>query len=573
MRTIGIVGLALVLSAVGAAKLRHRHRREARSQPAANLHGRQPPRSDLIVGYNLDFPGDWSDAMPFLDLMHDARPWEGVGAGDKYAGLDLDEHGWPRSLGPYSAIVSFIRTGDCDGFVGKVWVVSYRGEGELTVDGAAEVLDRAPGRIRFRGRPDNAWITIHATDPRHTGNHLRDITIVREDRQKLVQTGQIFNPDLLAFLAPYKSLRFMDWMLSNEKSQEDAGRWSERSTTAQPQWRTQFIDPKHPARGLTATGYPVEVMVALANTLHAHPHFNLPYKYDDDYARQFAILVRKLLAPGLVATVEYSNEVWNWGFPQATYARLEAQKLWPGEGTGWLQYMGMRASNICRIWKQVFAGDRQRMRCVIAPQTGWPDVASASLDCPRWVAMGHEPCYRSADAIAITGYFNGLLPRPENKAVIASWLAQGEPAALTKAFRQLEHGDVPGIRSGDGPASPADAESLDGAIAMFGRFRKMADLRGLGLYVYEGGTHFDAGKEEPLHHFLVDMTRDPRMTRLYVRLFDAFAAAGGSVFNVWGGIGRDSAWANGTDLLDRTHPKYRAVLDFEAQQAQRHAAR
>src|SRR5688572_21960092 len=28
------------------------------------------------LGYNMDFPGDWSLVTPFIDLMHDARVWE-----------------------------------------------------------------------------------------------------------------------------------------------------------------------------------------------------------------------------------------------------------------------------------------------------------------------------------------------------------------------------------------------------------------------------------------------------------------------------------------------------------------
>jgi hypothetical protein len=570
LRFAVVAGVSLVLLAAAGMKLRgrlHLRQRIAEFRSGHSKASRAVRRSKLIIGYNLDFPGDWSDAMPFLDLMHDARPWTGNGGqeADGYAGLDLDAHGWPKTLGRYEHLTAIVRTGKSDAFVGHVWVVSYRGEGALSVQGAVDVIDQAPGQIRFRGRDGNVWLAIDAIDPHHTGEYLRDITIVRDDRRALLRKGAIFNPDLLSFLAPYHSLRFMDWALTNDEGQENAGRWSERSTMAETQWRQQFIDPRHPERGLTKMGYPVEVMIALANQLHVHPHFNLPHRYDDEYARSFAVLVRDKLAPDLIATVEYSNEVWNWGFPQATYARLEAQKLWPGDGTGWLQFMGARASNMCRIWKDVFGPQKSRIRCVIAPQTGWPDVADASLDCPRWVAMGHDPCYKAADAVAITGYFNGLLPRAENTPVIDGWLARGEPYALSQAFRQLEKGDVEGLRGENGPATPDTSNTVENAVAAFERFRDMADQRGLGLYVYEGGTHFDHGDNQTLRNFLVNVGKDARMKDLYVKLFDGFAAAGGTVFNVWGGIG-DGAWSNGASLMDRSHPKYQAVLAFEAKQ-------
>ncbi|HTB58118.1 MAG TPA: hypothetical protein VLC06_09605 [Polyangia bacterium] len=563
--------LVFVLS-LGGAKLSARFGRHWRLARAGTVNDSAPtPKNpDLLIGYNLDYPGDWSDALPFLDLMHDARLWEGGGgeAGPlgKYAALDLDEHGWPRSLGGYAWLTAIVRTGDSPDFVGKVWVLSYKGEGSLSIQGGIDVLDRRPGRIRFRGEPGNVWISIEADDPHKVGHYLRDITIVREDRQDLLAAGKLFNPDLLSFLAPYRSLRFMDWMLSNDEEDDHAGRWPERTKPVQVQWRQQFIDPRRPAAGLTSPGYPVEIMIALANQLRAHPHFNLPYKFDDVYARSFATLVKGTLLPGLVATVEYSNELWNWGFPQATYARLEAAKLWPGEGTGWLQFMGARASTMCRIWKEVFGAEKQRLRCLIAPQTGWTDVASASLDCPRWVAMGHEPCYKSADAIGITGYFNGLLPKPENTPLIKQWLQQGKASALDKAFRQLEWGDVENIKDGDGASTPERANSLVTTLSLFRTFRRIADERGLGLYVYEGGTHFDHGPDPLLKQFLIDVGRDPRMTALYVKMFSGFASVNGSVFNVWGGIGRASAWANADHLMDRSHPKYRAAVEFQASQ-------
>ncbi len=34
--------------------------------------------------------------------------------------------------------------------------------------------------------------------------------------------------------------------------------------------------------------------------------------------------------------------------------------------------------------------------------------------------------------------------------------------------------------------------------------------------------------------------------------------------NVWGWIAPDDMWANADSLLDRSHPKYRAIRDFAA---------
>ncbi|MEY2934695.1 MAG: hypothetical protein RL033_5444, partial [Pseudomonadota bacterium] len=65
-----------------------------------------PPRAAnarSAVGYNLDFPGDWTGLPPFIDLMKNARVWHGScpdsdGDCDGSSQLSLDDQGWVRSL-------------------------------------------------------------------------------------------------------------------------------------------------------------------------------------------------------------------------------------------------------------------------------------------------------------------------------------------------------------------------------------------------------------------------------------------------------------------------------------------
>jgi len=64
-------------------------------------------------------------------------------------------------------------------------------------------------------------------------------------------------------------------------------------------------------------GMSVEYMVQLANDLNANPWFNMPHMADDDFVRNFATYVRDHLKPGLTAYVEWSNEIWNFGWGTA----------------------------------------------------------------------------------------------------------------------------------------------------------------------------------------------------------------------------------------------------------------
>ena len=536
-----------------------------------------PANARSTIGYNLDFPGDWSNLMPFIDLMRDARPWAGVcGEGeprcDQQAHLDLDARGWPRSLHyrddpsrSYAAIETVFSTHQNVPDVGRRFTITWEGEGELTFFGVDPIsVDKAGHRITFLLESGNKFIRIAHTDSQGKGNYLRNVRIFREDRADLLAAGEIFNPDTLDYLKPFGSLRFMDWMLSNNEEKRDAV-WSERPQFGHFQWPDQLLDPTDPKKGHRVGGYPVEVLVALANKTGADAHFNMPYRYTDEWVARFAEYVRDELAPNLRATIEYSNEVWNWSFPQAGYANQQGRALWPDEGTAWLQFMGMRAARMCQIWRQVFAGQEKRLRCLISPQTGWPDVAPASLDCPSWVAMDrdhHKPCYQYADAVAVTGYFSGSLNVKKNQPLLHGWLAKGPDYAMAQGLRQLEFGDVAGVENGDGkPALGAKSDSLAATLATFGVFRKYARERGLELYVYEGGTHL--GSDDPvIQDFFFQMTEQEKMRTFYGALFAGYREAGGTIFNCWGWIAPRDPWANVQSVVDRSRTKYRAIVDF-----------
>ncbi|MEO8178871.1 MAG: hypothetical protein ABI895_08565 [Deltaproteobacteria bacterium] len=552
------------------------------------------------VGYNLDFPGDWTWLPPFIDLMKNARPWAGgcEGSGDRHCDgvsqLSLDEHGWVRSLRykdhpehAYAYVETVVLTFKGQpGLDGDLWV-TYEGQGEIELLGA-EVTGRDPAqrRITFRAQPGSVFLRITASDPNGSGNYLKNIRVFRADQADALQKGGLFNPDMLAYLAPFGSLRFMDWMEGNQqglcsggaKHGQDcyvdlkgrgcpagrcvmAGVWSERPRMDQPSLlsRSQLLDPKQPGHGVRVGGYPVEMLVALANALGADPHFNLPALYTDDYVREFAGYVAKHLAPNLRASVEYSNETWNWGFPQANYVNIKGRQLWPQEGSAWIQYSGSRMQHLCRLWKEVFREHPERVRCLISPQTGWPGMAQNMLDCPAWASDHPDlgPCHQGADAIAITGYFSGCLQEKQNEPKLREWLGRGKEYALDQFFAQLEQGRL--LRCADEEVK----NSLVDALRLYDKFAFMARARSLDLYVYESGTHFDyEGKDPNVERLFVDAVHDERMAQLYRRNLEGFKEAGGTIINAWGWIGPNDSWANADNVKDRSHPKYRALRDF-----------
>lgn len=556
------------------------------------------PNRYSTLGYNLDFPGDWTNQPPFIDLVKNSRAPRGACPNgdrecDEVAHLDLDAQGWPRSLGyrddprlAYESIEFVINSSSDRADIGERFVITWDGAGTIELTNGTDIeVDEPRRRIEFTLEPDATFVRLTETDPDRTGNHLRNIAVFRADLEPLLDAGEIFNPELLDYLAPFRSLRFMDWMQSNAWGQcsggstpgeacyaltnEECGgggrclmpgRWEERPTTdAQSYLSTgQFLDVSAPGLGTRVGGYALETMVALANRVPADPHFNIPVAYDEDYVRRFAEYLRDHLALGLTATIEYSNEVWNFGFPQSQYANAIGQELWPEESTAWVQYMAGRTNTACGIFKSVFKGQEERIRCLISPQTGWRELAETVLDCPLWAADHPQdgPCSTHVDAVNITGYFAGCLV--DNEDVVLEWLEDGLESALDLGFEQLEHGTLIEACSGD------EEDNLDYTSDGYRYFMDLARQRGLGLYVYESGTHFHYEGEDAAD-FFVAMTRDERMHDLYMKNFDGFTAAGGDIMNVWGWIAPDDMWANSDTLLDYDHPKYRAITDFVAE--------
>jgi hypothetical protein len=553
-----------------------------------------------MLGYNLDYPGDFTNLPPFIDQIANSRAPIGSCSDDDsdcdtVAHLNLDAQGWPRSLTyrddpslAYASIQIVISSSDDRSDIGETFVVTWDGTGDIDLINGGDVEhDDAHHRLTFTLQYDVTQLRLSNIDPAGTGDHLRNIRVFRSDFESLLEKGEIFNPDMLDYLAPFRSIRFMDWMQTNAYGECSGGsnaggdcysvilpecagggrcvtpgRWSERPTNDAPSRLSygQYLDPSRPELGTKVGGYSLETMVALANRVPADPHFNIPADYDEEYVRNFATYLRDHLAPGLTASIEYSNEVWNFGFPQAQYANQLGRALWPDEGSAWLQYMAGRTHTMCGIMKQVFAGQEQRLRCLISPQTGWRGITETVLDCPMWAAdhPGEGACDQNLDAISITGYFAGCLINEDQN--IVEWLRDGKRVALDKAFEQLEHGTLIDACSGE------SEDNLDHTIDNYRFFGDLAASRGLGLYIYESGTHFNLpdDADPSVHDLLVDMTRDQRMYDLYMKNFQGFREAGGSVMNVWGWVAPDDMWANSDSLLDRTHPKYRAIRDFSS---------
>lgn len=346
---------------------------------------------------------------------------------------------------------------------------------------------------------------------------------------------QIFKPEFLSKVDDFNTLRFMDWMKANFVR---SGEWRDRITTSTPvsQW-LGWDEGK---------GVPVEVMVALANKVNINPWFNLPVNATDEYVRNFASYVRDNLKPGLQAYVELSNEVWNWGFPQAQYAKQQGE----ARGINWQQWYGQRTAEMSKIWKDTFGSQVDRTKTVMGIQTGWPGLEDYSLN----QKVNGRPAASYVDVLAMTGYFSGMLPAAENVNVLKQWMNQGEEG-FRKVFQQLRSGGL----------LPKNGDSISDTINSFKHFKGIADKYGLQLAAYEGGPHLTSYHDDSLTNWFGQINRRPEMKQLLTDLFNGWKQSGGALFTYYADIDANDKygqWGAFENLNQTTTPKYDALIDF-----------
>lgn len=522
--------------------------KSAAAEPSPTPIAAAPPQPGLaaftpITNPNLSLGlagvNDWSVQQPFLNLMKTARPWVGHKPGG-WGGFDhddlaakgaLDENGWPRALPPeMSALATLILTDlpeEAAGVAGR-YVLTWEGAGTLALEGRAEVADATPGRILFDYTPGTGAVilTLSAIDP---ADPIRNIVVVREDREKALAEGQIFNPDWLARLRGVRGLRFMDWMQTNDST---LARAADRPKPGDYTWARQ--------------GVPMEIMIALANELDADPWFNVPHLAEDALIRDMADLAAKGLEPGRVAHVEYSNEVWNWQFAQARWAEEQGKALW-GQDQTWVQFYARRAAEVADIWAEVFKDDPARLRRVIAVQTGWLGLEAQILDAPLVVAEGRKAPVESFDAYAVTGYFSGLLGADAKALMVKGWLVQSRDADPAKPYALANAMALDEMRSG---AVSGDAEDTLARLLtdILPYHAAIAADRGLKLVMYEGGTHvvgFGAQMEDAeLTAFFTQLNYSPEMATLYGELLAGWRLVSDQPFNAFVDVYTPGKWGS-----------------------------
>lgn len=508
-----IIILALIVSAIGYNTFAQ--------QNAVDI----PPQKSRL-GINLAGPADWNTEHPFVDVFKLSRKWISQKKGmpwGKGPELERDENGWIKRLEPDCWAETPILTGG-HAPVGE-YVCLYDGEGEIDFTMNAKVVSRAPGRIvvHINAEKNGTFLAIRKTNPQ---NYIRNIRVIMPGHEATYK-NEPFTPQFLKRWRNFNTIRFMDWMHTNGSKQRS---WKDRPT---PEYCNY-----------TEKGVPVEVMVDLCNRLGINAWFCMPHLADDDYVRQFAALVKKLLKPELKIYIEYSNEVWNSMFEQNRYAQQMAKELGipplerPWEGAG--KYYAKRSVEIFKIWEEVFGG-RDRLVRVIA----WQAASS-----PFWtdgIVLSYKDTAKNCDALAIAPYFSMNIS-PQGKTINADMVAQWTVEQI------LEY---------------ARTNSIPESIRWMTTQKKVADKYGLRLICYEAGQHFvgvgGGENNEQLTKLLIAANKHPKMAELYKIYLDGWKDISGDLMCIFSSVGTYSKWGS-WGLLEAadqsSSPKYDAVIKW-----------
>ena len=507
-----------------------------------------PKAAKSPLGTNLAQVEDFRSEYPFVDFMKMARPWfSGTGSTfDDGRSLKRDANGNVTSLlaGQQARSVIFTNTEAPDVALDKKrFQVDYDGDGRLEFDnvtvrsrGASEVNGSAVIEMRPVTGPGTDQTIILRLTRTNAGNPLRNVRMTplggicannptvtvaaaancAGNNFKSFRSNHatiLFNPAFLANLRNFHTVRFMDWMRTNNSTQSS---FSTRALPAHQFWSTD-------------KGVPLEVMVALSNLMDIDPWFNIPHKATDSYVNAFATLLYGQLEAGRRATIEYSNEVWNPIFDQTFYCQdkgVAAKLNGISNFDAMLKFYSRRARQVFERFDPAVntalpsSARLSRIRRVMATQ-----AVNESL---TQTILGFENAASKVDAFAIAPYFGGSVSTQAHRDALLALGVDGVFDWLLTYTKDNYNDDPNDPLGGFDGSLPNVKEVVGYQQQVVASFRKQ-------LISYEGGQHFlgafEFQDDAQLNALFDAVNRDARMKNVYAQYLKDWKAVTGGEFN------------------------------------------
>lgn len=390
-----------------------------------------------MIGANMPAISDYAFTPVYVDLVHQGRrfgpsdsPWGGTA-------VPLSSDGWPN--GDFGVFLMSAK----GRFAG-----TYRGS--FTGQALVELLashDTQLAHVHYQPATNRTTFEVLRRDSPNIENMVLKFTKTRLNagssegsgikHLQLIRPGYdpddppLFTAEFLNHIARFKTLRFMDWLHTNNNNAVTS--WATRATP-----RTRFA---------SQAGVPWEHIVELANQTKKDIWINIPIYAGDDYVRQLAMLLRSTLNNQSKIYVEYSNELWNAGFWQFGWNEALAQAEVATNAQSALAYganpdpniwmyrrIAKRGKEISDIFRSVYgdAAMMTKVRPIFASQAVQPHVSKLGLD---FIADVYGPPSRYFYAMAIAYYF-GVGTQPETDGLNADQVLQAMSQSIDAMHKQ-----------------------------------------------------------------------------------------------------------------------------------------
>jgi PKD repeat protein len=232
---------------------------------------------------------------------------------------------------------------------------------------------------------------------------------------------------------------------------------------------------------------PIEICVALANELNAHPWFHIPYLAVDpltDFTTGIATYCKNNLNTGLVPRFELINEIWNTnaGLVAGRMAWKKSLQRWgvAFDGANW---QGMCQATMGEAVSAVYLDDRTKYQTIAGLQTFAGNPPDSVLAATKWVLDGGDPASDWTTHIAVANYWCPRYWENINRSTTEelAWAYEYDTASASRKAEILEEFVTTGITENVNQ-TPARFAALVAA--------KQTWAQGLGvdgLTCYEGG--------------------------------------------------------------------------------------
>ncbi len=504
------------------------------------------------IGTNVSAPLDWDRNRAFADIMKTARDFT---LPNSETAAPLDAQGWPTTD---AQCVAWHGIDQMHGtyrlsFTGRATVELAWGTATLRNQVYDAATNTTTADLDYPSADDYALL-IRFTGTLGGVRNVRLMRPIAPGSGTSYAPGTLFTDQFKAALAPFSTLRFMDFTAANWNQQAT---WSERVPPEAASFQRSGA-----SYGWQGKGAAWEYVIALANETHKDAWICVPAHADDDYVLQLARLFHDgnpaagftPLGPDLKLYVEYSNEVWNWGFEQATYNDQQAAaELAAGDpygynydGSNWAaawRRVARKAADIGRLFRSVF-GDEQMM-ARIRPVFCWQAVYKATGQDPlKYLEAAYIPRFAPGQPVSalIWGGGGSAYYSPENNS-----------DSLTLDNIWASEAMDPFHWGKDGPDSENPGRQIYNA--------QVCHTFGIARLAYEGGPSLDnTGHSEAVKEASV---QDPRMTGSVLAHHAAWSRWGGDLLMYYT-LTHDYMWGFTSDVLDLDTPKMAAIQALAA---------